>query len=166
MKLKSLISSLVEETSNDPDGGLTDSEIYEGCALILPSQPDLTTPLRMDPRPFFNRDGLHPLTGEEDIESSLLLFVWLSHDMEMYLKEVTLSDVEKFLGSMSGPINPFVTYAIVLEDGKVKPYTLKYKDGSGVEMVYNPYRNFGDPGKGVSDIRFSWSGQPKSKNKK
>lgn len=125
--------------------------ISEKVDIIGKDNKDLRNPLNLDKNCSYFRDREIPLTGNEIVFGDYLLFDYVGHNEEMYLRQYDhLEDLEKDIIGRGGITNSFTTYLIPIIMGEIKKYNIyfvnaihgkKYKFVKGVNDALLEYHS-------------------------
>ncbi|MCL6603002.1 MAG: hypothetical protein K6T94_09030 [Paenibacillus sp.] len=70
-----------------------------------------------------------PLNGNEIISGEFLIFKYIAHTEEMYIKEFnSMNEIENEIIAPGGITNPFIEYQLAIIKGKVKEYSIYFTD--------------------------------------
>jgi hypothetical protein len=140
LTLLDLANAAVAATLDDPEGSdLTVSKIFSLLDVMDSlNNRHLANPLN-HPRRGYIRPRECAFSGLEPVYGDFLALVYCSHDPFVLLREYdSRQSLEGFLTWMSGPINPFITYCIVLIEGRVEPYRLACTAPDGSACFFDP----------------------------
>ena len=161
MKLRELVSQAVNATASDVDGGLEPQEIYS----LLDSDGPANAALRNPENAAALRPGFHPrpvpFSGDERVEGEFLTLDFCGHDPSCVLRyHTSLSEIEDFVLSQSGILNPFTTYMLAFVKGVCRKYTVTYEGDGGARLAFDKLSQVEDPhafGKVYPNASLEWA---------
>ncbi|BBH19245.1 hypothetical protein Back11_05900 [Paenibacillus baekrokdamisoli] len=158
------IHSFLKETKqSDEHMKQTLAYLYKTIDIIGTNNSALRNPLNLDESVFYFRDRENPLTGQEIITGDYLIFDYIGHNGDMFIKQFnSIDELEEEITGSGGITNTFTTYQIAIVMGKVRHYNITFTNGNDgqeynfVKDVHDALPEYNYEEEIITNVKIHW----------